>query len=79
MLVKCKTEGCKNYDVLIENNRNDEGDYSMGFNEICQICGNPRVQDDADNYKEAPFNIDHTNLNSKRLYENKVRKYKGYE
>jgi len=75
MLVKCKTEGCKNYDILIERNLDVFGGYAPGYHAICPECGKERIQDDADNITNEAFNIDHTNLNSKRMFETKVRKY----
>lgn len=73
MLVKCKTEGCKNYGILIERNLDVFGGYAPGYHAICPECGAERVQDDIDNTPDGVFNIDHTNLNSKRLFSDKSK------
>lgn len=75
MLVVCKTEGCKNFGVVLERNLDSEGNYVIGVNAICQGCGNERIADKELNTASPSFNIDEIALGTKRLYETKVRKY----
>jgi thymidine kinase len=75
MLVVCKTEGCKNFGIVVERNLDSGGNYVMGANAICKECGNERITDEELNTASPSFNIDEIALGTKRLYETKVRKY----
>lgn len=74
MLVKCNTEGCKNYNVLIENNLDESGAYNPQCNRVCPECGKERI-DEVDDGK-CSWAIDELALGTKRFGETSVRKYK---
>lgn len=69
MLVKCMTEGCENYGILVERNMTDEGEYAPGIKAICEKCGNERVYFQEDNIIKPHFNIDAIALGTKRLFD----------
>lgn len=73
MLVKCKTEGCKNYDVLIERNLDVFGGYAPGYHAICPECG--EVREKVKEEFKPSIGIDELSLSTKRMYENKITKY----
>lgn len=69
MLHRCKTEGCENYDILVEVNKNEEGEIVFGARMICDKCGNPRVIDEEANRNTPSFSIDELALGTKRMFD----------
>jgi len=80
---KCTNPECERFDVPIEASIDEAtGKLTMDLNIIktCPICKGARIYDEKTNPQNTcSWNIDHSNLNSKRMYETKVRKYKGYD
>lgn len=69
MIVKCMTEGCENYGILVERNMTPDGQYVTGGQAICEICGKERVLDAKATYRNPSFAIDEIALGTKRLFD----------
>lgn len=73
---KCINSECERFDNPIEASIDENtGEYTMDSNiiETCPICKGKRIYDEEANKPSEAFNIDHTNLNSKRLFSNKSK------
>lgn len=73
MLVRCETEECENYNIPIENNIDNRGNYKINHNQICPKC--KKLREKIIETSNTSIGIDEIKLGTKRMYENKVTKY----
>lgn len=73
MLVRCETKECENYNIPIENNIDDRGNYKINHNQICPKC--KKLREKIIETSNTSIGIDEIKLGTKRMYENKVTKY----